>query len=604
MNILGYFVNLRKYKLILSGISAFLMLITAQYMQSQTLPTERSVDWTLAGIRDTNTIGFEVYDMNDLGVIGDGKSPNDEALNGILTSLNGNGAIIKFPSGNFLFNKTINLPSNVVISGKGTDNTTFTFDLGGKGHSITASGKSNRTDTTYIVNTAKKDDSILVVNDYSLFSEGDWIQIIQNDSNLVTSSWAIHSVGQVIKIKSIAGNTITLDSPLRMDYEIERTPFIQKFTPVENIGIECVKVVRIDDTAPQQTSNIYFRYAVNSWVKCVESENCTFSHIQANNSSNLSISKSYMHHGFDYGGGGRAYGVMLHSTTNECLVEDNIFERLRHSMIVQSGANGNVFAYNYSLDAYWDTFPNDAAGDAVLHGNYPYANLFEQNICQNIVIDNSHGPNGPNNTVFRNRTEKFGIFFSASNSPNQNLIGNEIPNTSLPYNLVNYTIQGDGHFLYGNNNKGNITPANTSELPDKSYAYTTKPDYIPSNQWAKIGTPNDMESANIPAYDRYESGQMTCGDCGSTTSVIDDNSENYGEVNIYPNPASTLLSIDSKELIDKITITNILGQVIYTNNKELTINNINTSSWESGSYIVKITFSDGDELIKSVVKVD
>lgn len=580
------------------------MLIAAQYMQSQTLPTERGVDWTLAGIRDTNTIGFEVYDMNNLGVIGNGKSPNDEALNGILTSLNGNGAIIKFPSGNFLFNKTIKLPSNVVISGKGTDNTTFTFDLGGKGHSITASGKSNRTDTTYIVNTAKKDDSILAVNDNSLFSEGDWIQIIQNDSNLVTSSWAIHSVGQVVKIKSIAGNTITLDSPLRMDYDIELTPFIQKFTPVENIGIECVKIVRKDDTAPQQTSNIYFRYAVNSWVKCVESENCTFSHIQANNSSNLSISKSYIHHGFDYGGGGRAYGVMLHSTTSECLVEDNIFEKLRHSMIVQSGANGNVFAYNYSLDAYWDSFPNDAAGDAVLHGNYPYANLFEQNICQNIVIDNSHGPNGPNNTVFRNRAEKFGIFFSASNSPNQNLIGNEIPNTSLPYNIVNYTIQGDGHFVYGNNNKGNITPANTSELPDKSYAYVTKPDYISSNQWAMIGTPYDMESATIPAYDRYKSGQMTCGDCGSTTSVIDDNSEEYGDFKCYPNPISNQLTIESKQQIKQIIIANTLGQIVYSNDEKTNNSVINTNSWESGVYLITIRFVDGKYDYSNVLKLN
>ncbi|MFN3196548.1 MAG: T9SS type A sorting domain-containing protein [Chlorobiota bacterium] len=602
MNILGYFVNLKNYTLRLTGIKVFLILLTAQYLHSQTLPTERSIDWTLAGIRDTNTIGFEVYDMNNLGAIGDGESPNDEALNSILTSLNGKGAIIKFPSGNFLFNKTINLPSNVVVSGKGADNTTLTFDLGGKGHSITASGKSNKADTTYIINTAKKDDSILVVNDNSLFSEGDWIQIIQNDSNLVTSSWSIHSVGQVVKIKRIEANTLTLDSPLRMDYDIEREPFIQKITPVENIGIECVKIVRIDDTAPQQTSNIYFGYAVNSWVKCVESENCTFSHIQANNSSNLSISKSYMHHGFDYGGGGRAYGVMLHSTTNESLVEDNIFERLRHSMIVQSGANGNVFAYNYSLDAYWDSFPNDAAGDAVLHGNFPYANLFEQNICQNIVIDNSHGPNGPNNTIFRNRAEKFGIFFSASNSPNQNLIGNEIPNTSLPYNIVNYTIQGEDHFVYGNNNKGNITPSNTSELLDKSYAYAAKPDYIPSEQWAMIGTPNDMESATIPAYDRYESGQMTCGDCGTTTSVIEDSSENYGDFKSYPNPISNQLTIESKPQIKNIIITNTLGQIIYTNDNRTNNRVINTDSWESGVYIITIRYIDGSFSYRIVVK--
>ncbi len=579
-------------------------IVISALLPSQTLPTERSVDWTLAGVRDSTTLDFTEIDMSETGITGDGVAANDIIFSEVLASSLDQGAILIFPSGNFLFNKTINLPSNIVIKGQGADKTTFTFDLGGKGHSITASGRPVINDTTYLVKTFYKDDISVKVHNVTLFSEGDWIQIIQNDTNLVTSSWAIHSVGQIVRIKSIAGNTITLDSPLRMEYNLERTPYIRRINPISNVGIECIKIVRKDDTAPEQSSNINFNYTVNSWVKCVESENCTFSHIQARNSSNLTISKSYMHHGFDYGGGGRAYGVMLHSTTNECLVEDNIFERLRHSMIVQSGANGNVFAYNYSLDAYWDSFPNDAAGDAVLHGNYPYANLFEQNICQNIVIDNSHGPNGPNNTIFRNRAEKFGIFFSASNSPNQNLIGNEITNTSLPYNIVNYTIQGDDHFVYGNNNKGNITPANTSELPDKSYAYSAKPDYIPSKQWAMIGTPNEMESATIPAYDRYLSGNLTCGDCGVTTSVIDDSSENYGGVNIYPNPVSTLLTIGSKKQIELITVTNALGQVIYTTKEVPVSKSINASSWESGVYIVKITFSGGNEIIKSVVKVD
>ncbi len=40
-----------------------------------------------------------------------------------------------------------------------------------------------------------------------------------------------------------------------------------------------------------------------------------------------------------------AYGTMLHFTTGECLIENNIFEHLRHSTIVQAGANGNVFGY-------------------------------------------------------------------------------------------------------------------------------------------------------------------------------------------------------------------------------------------------------------------
>jgi hypothetical protein len=51
----------------------------------------------------------------------------------------------------------------------------------------------------------------------------------------------------------------------------------------------------------------------------------------------------------------------------------------------------------------------------VLHGNYPFANLFEGNINQNTVIDNSHGKNGPYNTFFRNRSELWGVVMN--NSP-------------------------------------------------------------------------------------------------------------------------------------------------------------------------------------------
>ena len=46
----------------------------------QTLPISRSVDWTLAGLRDTNTIGFNVINMQSMGAVGDGITPNDSIL--------------------------------------------------------------------------------------------------------------------------------------------------------------------------------------------------------------------------------------------------------------------------------------------------------------------------------------------------------------------------------------------------------------------------------------------------------------------------------------------------------------------------------------------
>ena len=114
----------------------------------------------------------------------------------------------------------------------------------------------------------------------------------------------------------------------------------------------------------------------------IESNNCTFSHVRIEQSSNLFIARSYFHHGFDYGGGGRSYGIAIQFSSGSCLIEDNVFERLRHSVLLQAGANGNVIAYNYSLDPFWSSTPSDAAGDMVLHGNYVFANLFEHRLLK------------------------------------------------------------------------------------------------------------------------------------------------------------------------------------------------------------------------------
>ena len=375
---------------------------------TQTLPTARSTDWTLAGLRDTSTSGFLEIDMQAYGAIDDGVTSNDSIISNALPSITGQGAVLQFPGGDFLFNNTIVLPGNVVLRGQGALNTSFIMNLENAGHAISVEGSSNASDTTSLIQSAVKDSNYVMIVVTADFTIGDWLQIIQQDSHLVTSSWAENTVGQIAYIENIAGNKLVLASPLRMDFDMANSPYVRKIVPVKNVGIECLKIHRMDDTAPQQTSNVFFRYAVNCWIKDIESQNCTFSHIEMESSSNIHVSGSYIHHAFDYGGGGRAYGVMLHYTSNECLVEDNVFERLRHAMIVQAGANGNVFTYNYSFDPYWSSFPTNSAGDMVLHGNYPYANLFEQNICQNIVIDNSHGPNGPFNTFLRNRAESYG----------------------------------------------------------------------------------------------------------------------------------------------------------------------------------------------------
>lgn len=500
-------------------LSCCLFLASLNY--AQTLPSNRATDWTLAGYRGQMPTFNTVLDIQNFGGVGDGVVVNDTALQNALTALGGNSGIIEFPSGTFLFNSTIDLPDSVILRGNGANNTTIQSDLGGSGHSIRISGASVSSDTTMFITAATKDSMYIEVNNPSLFAAGDWFKIIQNDSTFVDYtqwSWALKRVGQVVQIDSILGNRIYLRSPLRLDYDLVRTPYMLKMIPKMNVGIECLKIDRIDDTSPQQTSSIYYNYAVNCWVTGVESNKCNNAHVNAFHSANLYVARSYFHHGHEYGGGGRAYGVMLQSTTSECLIENNIFEHLRHSMIVQTGANGNSFAYNYSWDPFWDGSTSNSAGDAVCHGTYTYLNLFEHNKLQNIVIDNSHGVNGPYNTFFRNHAATYGIFMSANNSPDQNFIGNTITGTGFFQGL--YILQGTGHFEHGNNHKGTIKPTGTNTLPDISYAYTSKPDFVLPAMYNSIGLPAGINDGTVPAKVRFDAGQIFKNSCGDYTTPI------------------------------------------------------------------------------------
>jgi hypothetical protein len=517
----------------------------------------------VAGLTDTSTAGFTYYNAVQEGAIPDGVSSVNSVIDSLLQLNQPLGVHVHFPAGTYFFNAPISLPSNCLITGDGSDATHFVFNQGGTGHSIQTNGVVQSADTASVVVQGAKWTMFLVVSNASPFQAGDWIRIQQQDADLVFSSWAQGSVGQLVKIAGISGDTLWLNSELRMDYMLNRQPKVKRILMKRNIGLQCFSMERMDNTAPEQASSIHFTYAENCWVSGIESNKTTFAHVEFESVANSKVEKSYFYDAFDYGGGGRGYGVVMHFTTNECLIENNIFKHLRHSILLQAGSNGNVTAFNHSLDPFWTNgnplLGANSAGELVLHGNYVYANLFEQNDVQNIVIDNSHGANGPYNTFLRNRASLFGIFFSDNTSPSQNIIGNEIPNTGFPYSAVNYSIQGNDQFTYGNNNKGTVAPAGTSVLTDISYHYLTKPAFVQEYQWGKIGLPSAMNAAAVPATDRYEANDIFAGACGTEDFYAGMLEQEL--LGIYPNPAHDVLHITGVSFNSPYQIIDVQGRV-------------------------------------------
>jgi hypothetical protein len=568
-------------------IYLFFCIFFSLYTYGQTSwPNERFSAWQNSGCQHQFDSLFVDINMADYNIDATGQADCSAILQSVLNQYDH--VRIQFNAGTFKIEQPIVLKSHQVLAGAGPDLTHFIVDLNGAGHAFSASGTIEQ--QYYSVNAPLVKNQNFVVCTQQNFDVGNWLYLQNADSALVTSTWALGSTGQMIQIDHISGDTLWLEKPLRRSYSGET--WVRKMNPLTEIGLRCFSIERQDDTAPIQTSNIRFFGLVEAQVESIYSNKCNFAHLELTSCAHVTVRKCFYNEGFTYGGGGRAYGVVLQQTSGDNLIEDNIFKHLRHSVLFQSGANGNVCAFNFSTDAYWEEslLTANAAGEIVLHGNYPYSNLIEQNSVGNIVIDNSHGANGPDNLFYRNRATLYGIFFSDQSSPNQLFIGNHVTNTNFPYNFVNWTISGTGHFLFANNNKGNIVPSNTSFVSDTSFAYTEKPSFVNLGVWLHIGDQPAI-ILPIPAENRWLNQAYFSTSCNQTDLSLYDPKLTFLS---YPNPVQGQLSITcSKPYFGNVFLFNSAGQILGKYLMHGSEMHINTEEFKEGVYLLNFEQSNG-----------
>ena len=185
--------------------------------------------------------------------------------------------------------------------------------------------------------------------------------------------------------------------------------------------------------------------------------------------------------------------------TTGTLVENNIFDSLRHAMMVQTGASGNVFGYNYSVN------PVQGEGeinlnkgwiqpDISVHGHYPFMNLFEGNYVSEIGIADYWGPAGPGNTYFRNKVIDEGIFFY-DDSHRQNVIGN------ITTGITDRDKKSRDNIIKANVvNNETVNPV--SDLPGSLYLNNI-PSFLKGYKWPLYG-PDVTGKNKLPAQVRYE----------------------------------------------------------------------------------------------------
>ncbi len=570
------------------------VVFSTSFAFSQTLPANRVVDWSQAGVQGGIPQVTTVYNVltTTPALVADGITDNFANFQALInnTTTYPSPCVFYFPAGSYVFKNMIILKAGRVIRGASHSTTLFNFKLGTiNAPCFKISSSTSGTYTNVTAGSAKESTSITVA-DGSLFQTGGWAEIRQsNDSSVMgttnpvdwDTSWAAESVGQLFKVTVIAGNVLTIDRPLRFSFYAPSHGTLRAKTwqAIEKVGFENFNIKRGNNLSTSGAYNFQFKYAANCWIQNIESDSTLSAHVSIEQSTNMEVRDSYFHRSYGYGGSGQGYGVVLDYHTGNVLVENNLFRRLRVAMLIQSGASGNVFGYNCSVDPVWDLagIPHDLN----LHGHFPFMNLFEGNIFQRISNSGYWGPSGPGNTFFRNRSEQCDMV-NMDNSNSQNYIGNELPGT-LKFDIVS----GTDLIIHGNNLGGTVSydPAYSTTLANSMYL-TSKPAFFGSMSWPSIGTPCVISSGINPAKQRNLDNPILAS--GAITELNPLESKPF----FYPNPVQNILNLQLPQDNNRLIVSDIVGKIVFDNSIPSNYK-LDMSGFKTGIYFIKAENSNG-----------
>ena len=459
-----------------------------------------------------------LVNVRDYGAVADGKSDNLVAFQTALAALP-NGGVLLVPAGDYYLGGTLTLEtSGVVLRGEGANRTRLLL-----GPAVTASISVvtyGRGDWQSIATPPARGTTTLKVPDGSKFTVGNWAEIqAANDATLMYTDpawnvdWAANARGQLFEVTAVTGNELTLRHPIYLDYAAADAPQVRPQRFVQHVGIERLYLERVSNDS--DVSTVQFKNAAYVWLREVESNQTRRAHIATESVIGCQFENNYLHHSYDYGGSGHGYGVQLGLHTSDCLVENNVFYHLRHSMLIQLGASGNVFGYNHS-DATTQTegsVPNEGwlAPDISIHGHFANNDLFESNTIQQVGIADYWGPTGPHLTLLRNRVVNSEVRSDGQSETAAITLDDHSNDEFLIGNVVEQgTLQTDGtcdmstNVIHGQVENGlPLWDANYSDhiLPS-SYYLRCKPNFLGDKPFPLIGPDINTKTA-LPATERF-----------------------------------------------------------------------------------------------------
>jgi hypothetical protein len=321
--------------------------------------------------------------------------------------------IVNIPAGTYYVSNTINLNRDgQVLRGAGSNNTRIIFTQS-LPFGIAITGGYPQASTPVI--SGRYNESTLIIERNSAALPGKYALLSDSGSNY----------SQVAHIQSRSGTAdqvrLQLAEPLNSDFG--RGSFIQVFDANEYSGVESLSV-DVASNGVHIGDMFHFRSAAHSWVRDVVSRRARGAHVFTRQTYHCEVTGSQFVDATGHGDGKQGYGVDLANSTTGCLIENNRLALLRHSILLNKAASGNVIAHNYSSSPRHTNFAEGGPGDISFH-HFAYGNLVEGNIVERIHVGDASAV-GAGNLIYQNCITSGPLTVENSPGARQFLIDNAI----------------------------------------------------------------------------------------------------------------------------------------------------------------------------------
>lgn len=175
----------------------------------------------------------------------------------------------------------------------------------------------------------------VTVSNGSSIQVGDIIKIWKN-IQWCPLDYSDQMTGEMYKVKSVAGNVITLSENLYRSYPVSDGSYINVYRPIE-IHIKNIKIVQSDATGEYE--GISIRYSVDSSVSKCDIQNAGFAGVSFYSSYNVKILDNIITNCIKTGSG---YGVGIWSGTAHADISLNNISNCRHCVTLNTDERNSL----------------------------------------------------------------------------------------------------------------------------------------------------------------------------------------------------------------------------------------------------------------------